>query len=629
MNKSVERVFLKFIEIIKTHDIEQVKEILWDNFFNITRIYDSNDNSIVYHITLNFSDDLPKYEQLLNLLLERGGLDFITKFKGHNYASDAVKNTVLYILKNNLYEQFSVLVKLGYDVGAFVYCDYKHPQRSYNILHCAVLASNYHFVNYLLSNYNQLVNSINSEGNTSFYLTKDIKILNLLKEYGGDVTIPDKNGYDILSLVFKYDDVDYFYVEDILKNNIIQFYTRMKNNTNPLINILRIHKNEVLIKRIIKQHPPQSKADTDEISNLFMFIFMFDLPINDKFIKFLIKKGAEINCCIGETCALKNAVSSNSVEKVQYLINLGAKTNYPCKISHPNQEIIFPALCNNNVEIVTILLENGARFDKIYTGNNSKTTFLFEITSLDHSYEEKFLDLIIKGSKSIIDFKISFSILNANEEEGFPCISALSKVLFYENVNYAKKLIENGASLEEPIFDKFGKFLYNSPLHFIMSCNDDLDFLIPFFEFLYHYKKRNTVFSGVYIYRNIVNKLPGPHGECTLFYVLGKSKGLFHFLLKHGADPNCMNSNGELILQKAFFTYFSYFKMLMEFGADPLKKNGNGINSIDLLVTLKNNMKEGDYDKVYSLFQNRTQSQLQRVESKKYYNPDVTFYFDH
>ena len=652
MSDNIKSEFLNFVDIIKTKGISEASYYLDRHKSQLINQLDSDDKSILFYITLNFHKNLHEYKELVQLLLMHGE-KFGSPFeivKGFNsYSTSCILNTGMaytlhFILNHYLFKQFEILVSLGYKVTDFI----SFEKCKVNILHVAVNQSNYRFVEYLISNYSDLINSRDSNGNTAlFYAISDLEMLKLLLKHGADMKIKNYQGKDLITYsIFKYKTMQ----NAVQLLTIIPLYTVMDDQTNILINLLNflqklqnLENLENLVKQLIDKYPPKNNQDLSTLSDTL--VFAYSMEFSNNFMHFLLNKGADINHCFKKTCVLEIAIKKNlSFNVIKELISLGASTNHPGDITSPTKEIIYPVLKKTNdiesykqsMQIIELFLENGLRFDKIYVDNTDNpptyTTFLFEIVNTD--FNEEVYDLIIEKSKNLIEFRHPQFLFYMSIAYLMPCITALSYALMFDDISYAKKLVEHGASLETPIFYQNGEHAYDSPLDFTMNhliYFNFLDKIVPFFEFLYHYKKRTTVFSGVYIYRNIVNKLPGPNGECTLFYALGNSEKLFQFLLKHGANPNCVNSKGELILQEAVNKRaIPYINMLMEFGADPLKKNGDGINSIDLLVGLKDLMNQEQYAQIYSLLQNRTQLQSQRIESKRYFhNPNVSFYFDH
>lgn len=621
MEDTIQSVFLQFINIAKNEGYDEADKYLKDIIDlgkdGFPNWLDHKNRSIIYYITSNFLE-IEEYEKYIKLVVTNG--------ENLNDNLGMVRN-LDFIIDNNLYEHFKVLVSFGLDVDLMLYVNNSYQC---TVLNFAVIKSNYEFVHFLLENYSDIVNSRDVDERTSLFLAiKNYEIIHLLLRHKANVTLIDCSGLDLFT---------YSYLEQGMSNNttrlleegIIRIYTKTEENKSPLVHLMEIKQNEIddLIIYLIDQYPPQTKEDIDAISDAFTLSIF-----SEKLMLFLLGKGANINHCFKGSCALKNAVKSNSVKMVQKLIDLGAKTNYPCYITYPFYEIIFPALYRNDEnskQIINILLENGARFDKVYTYEGIPTIFLFEIAQQE--INEEFYDIIIESSQKLIEFKKPLPIawVDNLDVSDVPCVTPVEFALIVGNTKFAQKLVEHGASLETPVYNDSNKRLYNSPLEMVMNLHANLDFIIPFFKFLYNYKKKTSIFGNINVYKNIINNLPGPNGPCTLFVVLGKSLELFEFLLINGANPNCENAEGLLVLQMAVkLRLIHYIEVLIESGADPFKENIHGLNTKDVLDEVKIIMTKEEFYKISSLLKKNqmiiSSRQQFRMPSQK---PNVTFYFD-
>lgn len=199
-------------------------------------------------------------------------------------------------------------------------------------------------------------------------------------------------------------------------------------------------------------------------------------------------------------------------------------------------------------DIVKILLENGA-------DPNIKTSgFSTELSALtlanDYGYDDIANMLVEHGaSYSIEPDQIIDRIYKSTSDSqiiNYPFSNAIKRIFMFEKEDSGlefeviKEIVDAGADVNNVVEG------YNGLIYLIAGAG-----IISYMDTYKNKNKTNTIIELIQLFMEKGDNIneTDPRGRSPLFYaVYGDSKGVVSFLLKHGADINIEDKEGETVL---------------------------------------------------------------------------------
>jgi ankyrin repeat protein len=171
----------------------------------------------------------------------------------------------------------------------------------------------------------------------------------------------------------------------------------------------------------------------DEWSKTPLMYAVNDVNINLDMVRFLVENGADVNAVGGKynQNVLGLAVKSGNLEKIQYLLDVGAEIHYQ---SAGGCDVLIDAMygrdiskCENLIPIVNLLIDRGAKVNGV---NEFGHTALKAAT-----YQNRF-DVV------------ELLMIAAGADQKQLKLTKLMHAIVFSNLDEIKRLIEEGADLE-------------------------------------------------------------------------------------------------------------------------------------------------------------------------------------
>ena len=351
----------------------------------------------------------------IKLLIEKGA-DIFAKSK--------IEETVLHFaVENKDVEVAKLFIELGIDMEAKTIkkddpmADYKQTALNY-----AAWSSNTEVVELFLKN-GAIVNTTTSQGITALWAAArqgDLDTVKVLMKYNADpyFETPRGNAIDI--------------ARDRGGNNIAKYIKKEMIKREKSINLIQAENksNENKLEIDNKTITDVNAKDSNGKTPLMTAVIEQNLDL----VHLLLEQGSDVNAKdMNGITALSSSARGVHLEIVQLLLFKGADVNLTD--NYLDTALMQFARRSKNKEIVKLLLENGAKYDKDYK-NKGNLTYLMAFC--EGGFKDLVIDLINKGA-------------NINERNVWgtnALIQAISHGYDKEEIfNIVKLLIDNGADI--------------------------------------------------------------------------------------------------------------------------------------------------------------------------------------